>query len=99
MDYKLLIITKPLNVSGTKGRANYGATLTIPEYQTQTYEITAWMYGLQMLQLWIGEHLATQQKIRAMELDYLLGHHVKTMLRIGSDFIEPVDDDVSIDEK
>lgn len=34
-----------------------------------------------------------------MELDYPLGHHAQTMLRIGPNFDEPLDDDVPMDEE
>lgn len=34
-----------------------------------------------------------------MELDYPLGHHAKTILRIGDKFNELVDDDIPTDEE
>lgn len=37
------------------------------------------------------------EKLYAVELDYPLGHHDKTLLRIGSGFVEPIDDDILID--
>ncbi|KAF3634172.1 hypothetical protein FXO37_26625 [Capsicum annuum] len=83
----------PLDISHTKGSATYGSTLTMLERQAWTDEITAWMYGLQMLQLWIGRRPATQQKIRAVELDYPLGRHTETMLWICPNFVEPVEDE------
>lgn len=37
------------------------------------------------------------EEICEVELDYPLGHHAKTLLRIGLKFVEPIIDDVSTD--
>lgn len=57
------------------------------------------MYGLTMLQLKIEGRPTTQQEVRTVELDYPLRPHARTMLRIGLDFDEPLDDDVPTDEE
>ncbi|KAF3645858.1 hypothetical protein FXO37_20754 [Capsicum annuum] len=72
---------------------------TIPGRQAQNKEIKTRMYGLQMLQLRVGGFPATHEEIQAVEMDYYLGHHARTMLRIGTDFIELVDDDVPTEEE
>ncbi|XP_016577508.2 uncharacterized protein LOC107875339 isoform X2 [Capsicum annuum] len=99
VDYKPPVNLRPLDFSRTKGPASYGVTLTMPERQARNDEITARMYGLTMLQLKIGGRPATEQEIRAVELDYPLGPHARTMLRIGPDFDEPLDDDVPTEEE
>lgn len=38
--------------------------------------------------------LATNEEIHVVELDFPLGHHARTLLRIGPEFIEPVNDDM-----
>lgn len=49
LDYRLPVITSPVDVSRTKGDPAYGAALNLLEHQAQNVEIAAWMYGLQML--------------------------------------------------
>lgn len=47
-----------------------------------------------MLKLRIRGRLATHEYIHIVERDYPLGHYDRTLLWIGPDFVEPVDDDV-----
>ena len=44
-----------------------------------------------------GGRPATPEELHAVELDYSLGHHARTMLRIGPAFVEPIDDDIPTD--
>lgn len=55
------------------------------------------MYGLQMLQLQIVGQPATHEEHHEIKSDYPLGHHAMNLLRIGTKFFEPLDDNVPID--
>lgn len=62
--YRLGVDTHPVYISITKGVTGiHGPILTMPVCQDRNNEITAQVYGLHMLQLRIGGHPATQQKI------------------------------------
>lgn len=91
--------THLVDIFHTKSSIIYGSALTMSEHQDQNNVITLQMYKLQMLQLWIGGAPATQQEIRAAELDYLFGHRVRTIIQIDPNFVEYVDNDVPTDEE
>lgn len=76
--------------------AAHGPVLTMPERQDRNDDITAKMYGLQIQQLRVEVTPAIEQEIHVVDLDYPLGHHARTLLRIGLDFVENIDDDVLI---
>lgn len=99
VDYRQPIDHRPLDFSCTKGPAPYGVNLTMPDCQNRNDEITGRMYRLTMLQLKTRGCPATQQEIRAIELDYPLGLHARTMLRTSSDIDKPLDDDIYTDKK
>lgn len=52
------------------------------------------MCGLHILKMRVGGRLAMREKIHVVELDYLLHQHDQTLLWIGLDFVELIDDDV-----
>lgn len=47
-----------------------------------------------MLQVRVGSRATTKVEIRRVELDYLLGRHTRTSLRIRPDFVEHVEDEI-----
>lgn len=64
LNYRLAVDILPVDVSYTKGiTVSYGPILTMPEHQAWNKEVTTHMYGLQLLQLWIGRCLSTQEEI------------------------------------
>lgn len=69
------------------------------ELQSWTNEITARISKLQILQLWVGGRVSTNEEIRDVELDFLLGHHASILLRIGLVFVKLVDDDILTNEE
>ncbi|PHT72851.1 hypothetical protein T459_23636 [Capsicum annuum] len=75
----------------------YGPILTMAERQSRADVISTRMFGLQMLQLWIGERSITNKELCAVGLDYPLGHHARTLLQIGPELVESVNDNVPID--
>lgn len=52
-----------------------------------------------MLYLRVQAREATKEKVHAVDLDYPLFYHARTFLRIGLEFIEPVDNNIPIDEE
>lgn len=89
-------------VDGTQMRdldITHMPVLILLERHAQDNKITACMYMMQMLQLRMGGRPTTREEIRIVDLNYLLGHYVRTLLRIGSEFVEPIDDDIPTHEK
>lgn len=100
LDYRPVIDTHPINMTQTRRLdVAYRPVHTFPKHYSWDDRITAHMYGLQMLQFIVGGRPTVRYKIHVVELDYLLGHHARSLLWIGAYFIEPVDDDVSIDKE
>lgn len=72
----------------------HGQMITLPERYARDDEINSNMYGLQIFQLRVGYRPITREKIHVIELDYPLDHHAQTLLRIGPNFVELVDDNI-----
>lgn len=68
------------------------------ECQNQTDEIMSRTYNFQMLYMRLGGRATTDEEIHVVDLDYPLGHHAKTLLRIGPEFMEPTDNDIPTNE-
>ncbi|PHT50258.1 hypothetical protein CQW23_10005 [Capsicum baccatum] len=62
--------------------------------ETRTDKVVGRMYGLMMMMTRTRGRPATPEELHAVELDYPLGHHARTMLRISLDFVEPIGDGV-----
>lgn len=100
LDYILVLDTCLIYVTPMQGLdIAHGPVLTIPENHAQDYEITFHMYELQILQLRVREKEATKEEVRIVDLYYPLVHDSKTTLRIGPEFVEPLDDDIPIDKE
>ncbi|PHT27520.1 hypothetical protein CQW23_32874 [Capsicum baccatum] len=67
--------------------------------EARTDEVLGRLYGLIVMMSRIGERPATPEELHVVEIDYLLGHHASTILRIGPDLLEPDDDNVPTDEE
>lgn len=59
--------------------------------------IMAHMYGLEMLRHRISGHPSTLEDLQEVEVRYPLNAYTKVVLGFRPRFIEPIDDDVSID--
>ncbi|PHU17445.1 hypothetical protein BC332_13140 [Capsicum chinense] len=100
LDYKPEVITHPMDITtarSTSGTA--GLILTMLERQTRTDEVLDRLYGLMMMMSKTKGRSATLEELYVVEFDYPLGHHARTMLRIGPNFVEPIDDDIPTDEE
>lgn len=60
--------------------------------------ITDRTFGLRILFLLIGASPSTREKIWWVEVEYPLNSYVRKLLKVGPDFMDPVDGDVSINE-
>ncbi|KAF3619294.1 hypothetical protein FXO38_20822 [Capsicum annuum] len=88
LDYNPEVITHPVDI--TTARSTSGANspiFTMAENQTRADDISARMYGLLILRLNIRGRPATLEELHDVELDYPLGHHARTLLWIGPDFL------------
>ncbi|PHU30473.1 hypothetical protein BC332_02566 [Capsicum chinense] len=100
LDYKPEVITLPVDITTARSTSRAtGLILTMVERQTRTDKVLGRLYSLMMMLSTTGGRLATPEKLHAVKLDYPLGHHARTMLRIGLDFVEMVDDDIPTDEE
>ncbi|KAF3629434.1 hypothetical protein FXO38_05422 [Capsicum annuum] len=100
LDYKPGVITCPVDITTARTASGVnGPILTMVERKNRDDEILTRMYGLQMLQWTTGGRPATLEEHHVVELDYPLGHHARTLLQIGPNFVKPIDDDMPIDEE
>ncbi|PHT66079.1 hypothetical protein T459_30504 [Capsicum annuum] len=69
--------------------------------ETKTDEVLGRLYGLMMMMTRTGDRPATLEELHAVELDYPLGHHARTIYRdfdMESDEEEQSDDDRADDD-
>lgn len=98
--YRLVVDMRSINVTRTcKLDMAHRIVLTLPELHARNDEIAIHMYGLLMLQLIVGSRPVTREQIHGVKLDYSLDHYARTLLWIGPNFVEPVDDDIPTDEE
>ncbi|XP_016542316.2 uncharacterized protein LOC107842802 [Capsicum annuum] len=61
LDYKSVVDVHPIDVTTGRSTGAHGPILTMFEHQTWTNEITSRIYGLQILQLWVGGQTWTNE--------------------------------------
>lgn len=70
LDYKPMVDSLLIDVTTSRSTAgDQGSILTMAERQARTDEITTKIYGLQILQLQVGERASTNEEIHAIMLD------------------------------
>ncbi|KAF3620990.1 hypothetical protein FXO38_32040 [Capsicum annuum] len=69
-----------------------------PDVITRPMDITT-VRSLMIMMSRIEGRPATLEELHAVELDYPPSHHARTLLRIGPDYVEPIDNDVPTDEE
>lgn len=89
----------PIDVTRTKGLdVARRPILTLPKRHVRDDEVTTHIYGLQMLHQSVGTRPKMRKKIYVVELDYPLGYQVWTLLSIGLNFAELINDDMPTDK-
>uniref|UniRef100_M1DBL6 Putative plant transposon protein domain-containing protein n=1 Tax=Solanum tuberosum TaxID=4113 RepID=M1DBL6_SOLTU len=100
VDYMAPLFAAPMDITRTKGPdTKFGPTLTTAEHHMRDELIMARMYGLEMLRHQNGCLASTDIQLGDVERRYPLNAHAKTLLGIGPEFRDPIDDDIPIVEE
>uniref|UniRef100_M1D8H2 Putative plant transposon protein domain-containing protein n=1 Tax=Solanum tuberosum TaxID=4113 RepID=M1D8H2_SOLTU len=100
LHYMAPLYPAPVDITRTKGTdTEFGPTLTTTERHRRDELITTMMYGLEMLHHQNGCHSSTDMQLGEVARRYPLNDHAKVLFGIDPAFREPVDSDISTNEK
>lgn len=98
LDYIPRIKSNPYVVTSTRGPdLQSKPVLTIAEIYRRDEMITIRMYGLQMLTLRTSGRPTTEEEFKYIERRYPLNDHTRSVLGIGPQVFEPLDNDIPMD--